>query len=182
MKTLVLVFHPDLTASRINRRLTEEMEKQVGVTVHRVYEAYSDEKIDVAAEQRLLEQHDRIILQFPFYWYSTPSLLKKWEDVVLTYGWAFGSKGDKLHGKELLIAVSTGAAEENYSPDGNFKYTVQELLRPLQATSNLIGTRYLTPYILNGVMQHLSDEELEQSAKDYVTYALNPELALLAVR
>ncbi|MDY8025520.1 NAD(P)H-dependent oxidoreductase [Paenibacillus polymyxa] len=179
MKTLVLVFHPDLTASRVNRRLTEEMEKQAGVTVHRVYEAYPNEKIDVAAEQRLLEQHDRIVLQFPFYWYSTPSLMKKWEDVVLTHGWAFGSKGDKLHGKELLIAVSTGAAKENYSSDGNFKYTVTELLGPLQATSNLIGTRYLTPYILYGVMQHLSDEELEQSAKDYVAYALNPELALL---
>jgi putative NADPH-quinone reductase len=182
MKTLILVFHPDLTASRVNRRLSEEMEKQVSVTVHRVYEAYPDEKIDVAAEQGLLEQHDRIVLQFPFYWYSTPSLLKKWEDVVLTYGWAFGSKGDKLHGKELLIAVSTGAANENYSPEGNFKYTVPELLRPLQATSNLIGMRYLTPYILNGVMQHLSDEELEQSAKDYVAYALNPELALLSAR
>ncbi|AIY07101.1 NAD(P)H-dependent oxidoreductase [Paenibacillus polymyxa] len=176
MKTLVLVFHPDLTASRVHRRLTEEMKKQAGVTIHHVYEAYPNEKIDVAAEQSLLEQHDRIVLQFPFYWYSTPSLLKKWEDVVLTHGWAFGSKGDKLHGKELLIAVSTGAAKENYLPDGNFKYTVSELLRPLQATSNLIGTRYLTPYILYGVMQHLSDEELEQSAKDYVAYALNPKL------
>ncbi len=176
MKTLVLVFHPDLTASRVHRRLTEEMKKQAGVTIHHVYEAYPNEKIDVAAEQSLLEQHDRIVLQFPFYWYSGPSLLKKWEDVVLTHGWAFGSKGDKLHGKELLIAVSTGAAKENYLPDGNFKFTVSELLRPLQATSNLIGTRYLTPYILYGVMQHLSDEELEQSAKDYVAYALNPKL------
>lgn len=181
MKTLVLVFHPDLTASRANRRLTEEMERQANVTVHRVYETYPDEKIDVAAEQRLLEGHDRIVLQFPFYWYSTPTLLKKWEDEVFAYGWAFGSNGDKLHGKELLIAVTTGVAKENYSPDGDFKYTVPELLRPLQATSNLIGTRYLTPYILYGVNQQ-SDEQLEQSAKDYVAYALNPELDLIAVR
>ena len=181
MKTLVLVFHSDITNSRINRRLVEEMEKQSNVTVHRVYEAYPNEQIDVAAEQRLLEQHDRIVLQFPFYWYSTPPLLKKWEDEVLTYGWAFGSKGDKLHGKELLIAVSTGAAKENYSSDGNFKYTMPELLRPLQATSNLIGTRYLTPYVLYGVNQ-MSDKQSEQSAKDYVAYALNPELELLAVR
>jgi putative NADPH-quinone reductase len=182
MKTLVLVFHPNLTSSRVNRRLAEEMEKQTNVTVHRVYEAYPNEQIDVAAEQKLLEQHDRIVLQFPFYWYSTPPLLKKWEDAVLTYGWAYGSKGDKLQGKELLLAISTGASKENYSPVGNFKYTVLELLRPLQATSNLIGTRYLTPYILYGVMQHLSDELLEHSAMDYVAYALNPELALLAVR
>jgi putative NADPH-quinone reductase len=181
MKTLVLVFHPDLTASRANRRLTEEIEKQANVTVHRVYEAYPDEKIDVAAEQRLLEKHDRIVLQFPFYWYSTPPLLKKWEDAVLSYGWAFGSMGDKLRGKELLIAVSTGAAKENYSSDGNFKYTVPELLRPLEVTSNLIGTIYLTPYILYGVNQQ-SDEQLEQGAKGYVAYALNPELEPFVVR
>ncbi|HJV47176.1 MAG TPA: NAD(P)H-dependent oxidoreductase [Bacillota bacterium] len=157
------------------------MEKQANVTVHRVYEACPDEKIDVAAEQSLLEKHDRIVLQFPFYWYSTPPLLKKWEDAVLSYGWAFGSNGNKLHGKELLIATSTGAAKENYSPDGNFKYTIPELMRPLQASSNMIGTRYLTPYVLYGVNQ-LSDEQLEQSAKDYVVYALNPELEPLAVR
>lgn len=181
MKTLVLVFHPDLTASRVNRRLTEEMEKQTNVTVHRVYEAYSDEKIDVVAEQSLLEEHDRIVLQFPLYWYSTPSLLKKWEDAVLTYGWAFGSNGDKLHGKELLVAVTIGGAKESYSPDGDHNYTVPELLRPLQQTSNMIGTRYLTPYLLYGVMQ-LSDEHLEQSAKHYVTYALNPNLETFNVR
>ena len=49
MKTLVLVFHPDLTASRGNRRLAEEIKQQDNVTVHYVYQAYRDEKIDVAA-------------------------------------------------------------------------------------------------------------------------------------
>ncbi|PFO06610.1 general stress protein [Bacillus sp. AFS076308] len=181
MKTLVLVFHPDINNSRINRRLAEEMEKQANVTVHRVYEAYPNEQIDVAAEQRLLEEHDRIVLQFPFYWYSAPPLLKKWEDEVLTFGWAYGSNGDKLHNKELLIAVSTAGTEEYYTPTGRHKYTVTELLRPLQATSNLIGTRYLTPFIVYGVWQ-MSNEQLEQSAKDYVAYALNSELEVLAVR
>lgn len=38
-----------------------EMQKQANVTVHSVYETYPDEKIDVAAEQKLLEQHDRIV-------------------------------------------------------------------------------------------------------------------------
>lgn len=181
MKTLVLVFHPNLSESRLNRRWAEEMEKQADVTVHRVYEAYPNEEIDVAAEQELIEQHDRIVLQFPFYWYSTPSLLKKWEDTVLTYGWAYGSTGNKLHGKELLLAVSVGAPEASYTPDGAFTYTLAELLRPFQATSNMIGTRYLAPYAAYGVMQ-LSDEQVEQTAKAYLTYALNPEVALNIVR
>lgn len=181
MKTLVLVFHPDLAASRVNRCWAEEMEKQSNVTVHRVYEAYPNEEIDVEAEQKLMEEHDRIVLQFPFYWYSTPSLLKKWEDEVLTYGWAYGSTGNKLHGKELLVAVSVGAAKESYSSEGAFNYTIQELLRPLQATSNLIGTKYLSPFTIYGVMQ-MSEGQINTSAKEYVDYALNPEIEPLAVR
>jgi len=48
-----------------------------------------------------LLEHDRIVLQFPMYWYSMPPLLKKWLDDVLTYNFAYGSKGDKLKGKDL---------------------------------------------------------------------------------
>ncbi|QYK65468.1 MULTISPECIES: NAD(P)H-dependent oxidoreductase [Paenibacillus] len=172
MKTLVLVFHPNLSESRLNRRWTEEMDKQIGVTVHRVYEAYPNEEIDVKAEQELLEQHDRIIMQFPLYWYSSPSLLKKWEDTVLTYGWAYGSMGNKLHGKELMLAISIGGPEASYTPEGANRYTLPELLRPFQATSNMIGIRYLAPYVVYGVLQ-LSDEQVEQTAKAYPAYALN---------
>lgn len=175
MKTLVLVFHPTLANSRLNHYWAAEMNKQTEVTVHDVYKAYPDEQINVAEEQKLLEQHDRIILQFPFYWYSTPSLLKKWQDMVLTYGWAFGSTGTALHGKELLIAVSVGASEDSYQLEGTFKYTLEELLRPLQATSNMIGTIYLPPYAAYGVMQ-LSEEQVVQTGKDYVAYALNSNL------
>lgn len=173
MKTLVLVFHPNLSDSRLNRRWAEEMEKQPDVTIHRVYEAYPNEEIDVDAEQKLMEQHDRVILQFPIYWYSSPSLLKKWQDTVLTYGWAYGSTGNKLHGKELLLAVSVGASEDSYTAEGAFSFTLTELLRPFHATSNMIGTRYLTPYAAFGVMQ-LTDEQIEQTVKDYLAHVLKP--------
>ncbi|NEW07500.1 NAD(P)H-dependent oxidoreductase [Paenibacillus sp. SYP-B3998] len=176
MKTLVIVVHPNLAASRINRRLAEEIEQQDHVTVHRLYEAYPDEQIDIAAEQQLVEQHDRIVLQFPFYWYSSPSLLKKWQDLVLTYGWAYGSEGGKFRGKDLLIAISTGSPETAYAPGGRNHYTLAELLRPFQATSNLIGAHYLTPFSVDGVHQY-TDEQLEQSAKEYVRYALDPAIS-----
>ncbi|PST49908.1 hypothetical protein COO72_00505 [Bifidobacterium callitrichos] len=42
--------------------------------------------VDVVAEQKLVEEHDRIVLQFPPYWYSSPAPLKEWEDKVLAYG------------------------------------------------------------------------------------------------
>src|SRR5690625_7830283 len=96
MKTLVLVFHPNLSESRGNLRLVEEIKKHPNATVHNVYEAYSDEKIDIQKEQQLVEEHDRIVLQFPFYWYSAPPLLKKWLEEVITYGWAYGTEGDEI--------------------------------------------------------------------------------------
>ncbi|TKH41447.1 general stress protein [Paenibacillus terrae] len=166
MSTLVIVTHPNLAESRVNKRWVQELKKQPGVTIHNLYEVYPDEKINVAQEQELLEQHDRIVLQFPFYWYSTPSLLKKWEDEVLTYGWAFGSGGDKLEGKELLIALSAASLEENYQHDGRNRYTIEELLRPLEATSHLIGAKLL-PYFVQYGAAVLTDEQLEQSAQNY---------------
>lgn len=55
------------------------------VTIHQLYATYPDKNIDASKEQELLLAHDRVILQFPFHWYSTPSLLKEWFDVVRFY-------------------------------------------------------------------------------------------------
>ncbi|WP_066190099.1 NAD(P)H-dependent oxidoreductase [Gracilibacillus timonensis] len=180
MKTLVLIFHPNLSESRGNRYLAEEIKKQPDVTIHDVYTSYADEKIDVQTEHELVENHDRIIFQFPFFWYSAPPLLKKWLEEVITYGWAFGTNGDKFQGKEVLVAVTTGVAEEGYSAEGDVAFTVPELLRPLEAAANFVSAYYLPPFALNGV-GHKSDEQLAEIAKEYVTYALNPELRLHAI-
>lgn len=91
MKTLVIVAHPDLEKSVVNRRWVDEAEKHPEhFTVHRLYQNYPDEQIDIAREQALVEQHGTLVLQFPIYWFGCPSLLKKWMDQVLAFGWAFG--------------------------------------------------------------------------------------------
>lgn len=175
MKTLVIVTHPNMEQSKVNKRFLEEMKRQEEVTVHELYKEYPDEKIDIEKEQELLLKHDRIILQFPFYWYSSPSLLKKWQDSVLTYGWAYGPKGNKLNGKELVLAVTTGGPENSYVAGGYNNYSLSELLKPFQATSNLIGTTYLTPFIFNGAVV-ASEDEIAKGAKAYIAHALNLEL------
>ncbi|WP_017813263.1 NAD(P)H-dependent oxidoreductase [Paenibacillus shenyangensis] len=167
MKTLVIVAHPNLEQSKVNKRWVEELKGQPDVTIHDLYEAYPDEQIDVAREQQLMMEHDRIVFQFPFYWYSTPPLLKKWQDHVLTYGWAYGSEGNKLHGKELLLAISTGSPQEAYHPDGMNQYTMEELLKPFHATSNLIGIQLL-PYFIQHNAMSITDEDLNVSAREYV--------------
>lgn len=78
-------------------------------TVHQLYESYPDEIIDFKKEQELIEAYDKIIFQFPFYWFSSTPLLKKWLDEVLLHGWAYGSKsGFKVSGKKIALAISTG--------------------------------------------------------------------------
>lgn len=170
-KVLVVLVHPDLSQSRVNARLAEAAGKNAEVTVHDLYAAYPDFKIDVAKEQELLLAHDRIIFQFPFFWYSSPALLKQWFDAVLTYGWAYGSNGNKLHGKEFGLAFTTGGAAEAYQAGGSNQYSFSELIKPFQATSNLIGMRFLTPFIVSGV-RNLTDEELNAAAAAYSAYLL----------
>ncbi|WP_108669987.1 NAD(P)H-dependent oxidoreductase [Peribacillus acanthi] len=174
MKTLVIVAHPNLEQSRVNKHLAEVIEKYENVTVHRLYDVYPDETIDIVREQELLLAHDRIVFQFPFYWYSAPSLLKKWMDHVLAYGWAYGSGGDKLHGKQLIVATSTGGPTMAYAAGGYNHYTMSELLRPFQATSNLIGTIYKTPFTVHGV-RLLTQDELEQVSDQYAKYVLKAD-------
>ncbi|WP_373811713.1 NAD(P)H-dependent oxidoreductase, partial [Porphyromonas loveana] len=67
-KTLVIVVHPDLDHSVINKAWTKAVEG--AATIHNLYGQYPDGRIDVAHEQALLEAHDRIIFQFPLYWYA----------------------------------------------------------------------------------------------------------------
>ncbi|PWK06997.1 NAD(P)H-dependent oxidoreductase [Tumebacillus permanentifrigoris] len=171
MKVLVLVAHPNFEGSRVNQRWAQELEAHENVTVHNLYQVYPDGAIDVAREQQLLLDHDRIVLQFPLYWYSTPSLLKKWQDDVLQYGFAYGSEGNKLNGKDFVVAISTGGPAEAYQAGGYNQYTLSELLRPLQATANLIGARYLPIFSFSGLMA-VTDEQIEDSAKRYAAHIL----------
>ena len=88
-KSLVILAHSNLNNSRVNKRWKEELEKyEDKILIHDLYKEYPDWNINVSKEQMLLESHENIIIQFPFYWYSSPPLLKKWIDEVFTYNWA----------------------------------------------------------------------------------------------
>lgn len=171
MKVLIIVAHPNIEQSVLNKAWINEAVKYDNITVHQLYKEYENKQIDVKFEQELCEHHDRIVWQFPFYWYSSPALLKQWQDDVLTHNWAYGKNGIKLHGKELLLAVSTGSGEEKYRAGGGNHYTMSELLRPFQATSNLIGTKFLPSFVFNGA--YTADEKIIlNSAEQYVQHIL----------
>lgn len=172
MSTLVILAHPNLEISRVNKTWKTALEQHEEVTVHDLYAAYPDFRINVAREQQLLLSHDRIVFQFPFYWYSSPALLKEWQDVVLSYGWAYGQSGTQLHGKEFVLAVSTGGPADAYRSDGYNRFTMEELLSPFRAMANLTGMTYLPSYIESGV-RTLTVEQLRASAELLVNHVVN---------
>ncbi|MNN84614.1 General stress protein 14 [compost metagenome] len=91
-------------------------------------------------------------------------------DEVFSYGWAYGSKGDKLRGKRFGIAMSIGDKEENYSPGGSVSFTVDEVIAPFKASMNHVGAVVLPYFAVFGSSFQASDEHIAQSARDYADY------------
>jgi glutathione-regulated potassium-efflux system ancillary protein KefG len=165
-RVLILFAHPALEKSRIHRRLIRELAAVPGVTLNDLYERYPDFDVDVRREQELLLAHDLIVLQHPLYWYSTPAIFKQWQDLVLEHGWAYGSTGKALFGKRVLSLITAGGRDEAYRREGYNRFTIPELLAPLEQTARLCGMEYLPPFVFFGG-HRLTAEDIEDAAATY---------------
>lgn len=166
-RVLILFAHPALEKSRVHRRLAAAVRDLPGVTFRDLYECYPDLHIDAEAEQALLGGHDAIIFQHPFYWYSSPAIVKEWQDIVLQYGFAYGEGGTALRGKTTITVLSTGGPEDSYRAESVNRFTVRQLLAPFEQTARLCGMDYLPPSVIHGT-DGLTDDELAAHARDYV--------------
>jgi glutathione-regulated potassium-efflux system ancillary protein KefG len=152
-KILVQFAHPVLERSQVNRPLLSAVRDLDGVTVNDLYEHYPTLSIDVEREQELMVSHDVVVFHHPFYWYSTPAILKQWQDWVLEHGWAYGDQGTRLRGKITLHVVTTGGPASAYSHGGYNRFTVRELLAPWEQTANLCGMRFLAPFVAHSALR-----------------------------
>ena len=89
------------------------------------------------AEQARFIRADIIVLQFPAFWYSVPSLLKRWMKETFQHGFSHGRTGDKLKGEMLVPSLTTGASEALFRHDGSMDYTIDEFLPCFKATCRL---------------------------------------------
>ncbi len=173
-RILWYVFHPNLAESRGNRTLMTAAEGVPELTFVDAYAEYPDFQIDVAKEQDRLREHDLIVFQHPFYWYSCPALFKEWQDRVLEYGFAYPPKeGTALHGKHWLSVITTGGSQDAYQSGGYNNYSMSELLKPLQQTANLCGMRYHPPFVVHSVLpadyegiRATRDDELQNRVRE----------------
>lgn len=168
-KTLVIVAHPQIEQSKVNKCWIEAIAQYPDqFTVHELYQTYPDGKIDVVKEQQLIEDHEHLILQFPVYWFNCPPLMKQWLDEVFTYGWAYGSTGNKLRNKKIMLAVSAGIKEDEFSHTGQYKVTLDQVLKPFELTVEYVKADYQSIYAFYDAENNPLTQDIERSAVDYI--------------
>ncbi|MBB3130648.1 glutathione-regulated potassium-efflux system ancillary protein KefG [Paenibacillus rhizosphaerae] len=178
MKTMVIVSHPDLSRSKANRALLEALPKHTDIHVRDLYQEYPDWQIDADREKQLLLAYDRIVLQFPFYWYSSPPLLKKWFDDVLTPGWAYGPGGEHLKGKEFIVVTTAGGTDKSFQAGGENWFTISELLKPIHLTIAHCHGTFLPPFVVYDA-NRASQEQLKTEGIRYAEYIQTPSPVLI---
>lgn len=161
MKTLVIVSHPNVQDSTTQSFLKKSAVFEE-VTWHHLENEYTYTTIDCAKERSLLLQHDRIILQFPLYWYSAPAMLKQWLDVVL-------SERLSLRGKEFGLVVTIGVKEKEYQAGGSEQFTLSELLRPFQAVAQHFQMIFLPVFTISK-FSYMTEEAYKKLLIDYRQY------------
>ncbi|PSU48384.1 NADPH oxidoreductase [Photobacterium frigidiphilum] len=176
MNTLVLTAHPDLSTSTANRKWFEALSDIEGIVTRNLTSvAGAEMHFTPSVEQALLEQADRIVMQFPFYWYSSPPVLKAWIDQVLLFGFAYGQGGDKLQGKELILAITTGGPAESFQAGSFNRFSMNEFLTPFEQTASMVGMNYLPPFVLHSAMSR-DKTKLEASIAELISHVTKPRI------
>lgn len=166
MKILIIFAHPAFQKSRVNAKLVEGIDQIDGVTFHDIYDRCPEFDLDIKNEQALLEAHDVIAFHHPFFWYSTPAILKEWQDLVLEHGWAYGSEGNALKDKLFFNIITTGGGAEAYCTEGYNRHTLRQLLAPIEQTATLCKMVFLPPYVVHGT-HSITEEQIQTHKENY---------------
>lgn len=167
-RLIVYYAHPGQRFSHANKTMTEAAREVGGISFVDLYAEYPRHNINVDKEQARLLDHDVILFQFPLYWYSTPSLVKEWQDLVLEHGFAYGSGGDRLAGKTMMLALTAAGPAEAYTPAGYQHYPLRTFLTPLEQTARLCKMAFSAPYVLHNSLKAHKTGEVTAHAEGYV--------------
>jgi putative NADPH-quinone reductase len=166
-RLIVYYAHPGHRHSHVNSEMALIGAAIPGVTFTDLYAEYPRFDIDIDREQQRVLDHDVIVFQFPMFWYSTPSLLKEWQDLVLEHGFAYGCDGDKLAGKRLQLAVTAAGPADAYTAAGYQHYALRTFLTPLEQTAVLCRMHFGAPYVLHGALEAPARGEVRPHVRGY---------------
>ena len=151
-KVVILLAHPNIKGSQANKALIDAVNDIEGVAVFNLYELSEDIAFNVDEWSKIISDASAVIYQFPFYWMSAPSLLKKWQDEVFTHL----SKTPAVAGKPLMIVTTTGS-----------EYDAYELLRPYQGSAIHSGMAWQTPIVVYGMGTADAGKNIAEGANSY---------------
>lgn len=166
-RVLVLFAHPRTDRSVANTALIAAARAIDGVELVDLYAEYPDFDIDIDREQRRLLESDSLVLQHPVYWYSSPALLKEWQDLVFEHGFAYGSEGTALAGKVMLQVATCGTAREAYKKRGKYENELRTLFSPFEQTAKFCRMRYLAPFGVFSAEDAAEENRLDGIVADY---------------
>lgn len=163
-----------MSHSLVNKRLIEAASQKRGVTVRDMYSLYRDHAIDVQKERQVMENADRIILQFPLKWYDAPYLVQKWTEQVFDDYWLHSGKDgqDILNNKELLLCVAYSEPSYDFTAGGKYKYTLKEILRHFEVLAMHLGVKYGQPFTIYEL------DDLDRASKEYAELVVKEELPI----
>jgi glutathione-regulated potassium-efflux system ancillary protein KefG len=146
-KVVILLAHPKMDESQGNKALVDSVADMEDVAVYNLYAMQEEQVLDVEEWNKVISHANAVVYQFPFYWLSAPSLLKKWQDEVFI---ALANT-PTVAGKPLLVATTTGSDADAYRSGGRNRFTVDELLRPYQGSAIHSGMVWQTPIVVYGM-------------------------------
>ena len=173
-KILLILCHPNYENSFANKQIISNLKSLIpNVEIDHINSLYPDEKINVKAEQEKLINNDIIIFQFPMHWHNRPHLLSKWFEDVYEYGFAYGTNGNKLKNKKIIVSITLGNTLEFFKDE----ISLDNLLSPFKAsakyTQQIFCGFVATDNIINNIKENkemLNDriKALELHAKKIV--------------
>ncbi len=170
MKTLIVVAHPNLNDSKVNASWVKELTKYPEeFYVHNLYDAEEQGEFNILEEQKLVEKYDKLILQFPIYWFNCPPLMKKWLDEVFLAGWAYGDN-NRMKNRVVGLIITAGIKENSYERFGKYKYTLQEILLPFQVTFNYMEANYKGFYAFYGAEHESTNSRIKNSLPEMLKF------------
>ena len=151
-QVVVLLAHPDIKSSQANKALMDAIKELEEVAVYNLYEMRPEDAFNVDSWSKIISQASAIVFQFPLYWMSAPSLLKKTPAVA---------------GKALLVAVTTGSEYSAYRSGGRNNFTIDELLRPYQGSAIHAGMVWQTPVVAYGMGTADAGKNIAEGVNNY---------------
>ncbi|UDM32254.1 NAD(P)H-dependent oxidoreductase [Lentilactobacillus laojiaonis] len=174
MTTLIISSNPNYQDSGLNQFL-KTSSQWLGNSIEwlqldEIYPEAKYTKKQIEQEQSRLQQADKIIFQFPMYWYSAPASLKSYLDQVMTN--QFVNIKHSLQNKSLGIVVGIGKNLQSYQAGASENYTISELLRPYQAFALAAQMKYLRPLTINQ-FSYMNEAEKMKLITSYLNFIDN---------